>query len=65
VKEKCARILAARGRLITFASGFRIRSGQAHSEDIYPVRGKNLLGGRSGLVSGLRCLFENGNSKKI
>ena len=31
----------------------------------YPRRGKIVLGGRLDLVSGLRCLFENGNSKKL
>jgi len=31
----------------------------------YPGRGKNVSGGRSGLVSRLWCLFENGNSKKF
>ena len=62
VKEKCARILASRGRLITFGSVFRIRSGQVHFEARYRVRVKNVLGRRSGLVSGLRYLFENGNS---
>jgi hypothetical protein len=36
-----------------------------HTEARYPVRGKSVLGGRSGLVSGLRCLFEKGNSKKF
>ena len=65
VKGSCARILTARGRLITFASGHRICSRQMHTEARYPVRGENVLGGRSGLVSDLRCLFENGNSKKF
>ena len=36
-----------------------------HTEARYPVREKNFLGGISGLVSGLWCLFENGNSKKF
>ena len=36
-----------------------------HTKARYPVRGKNVFGGRSGLVSGIRCLFENGNSKKF
>ena len=65
VKGSCARILTARGRLITFSSGLRIHSGKMHTEARYPVREKNFLGGRSGLVSGLWCLFENGNSKKF
>jgi hypothetical protein len=64
MKGSCARILTGRGRLITFASGLRIRSGWMDTEERYPVRGKNSLGGRSGLVLGLRCLLENGNSKK-
>ena len=63
MKLNCARILAAYGRLITFAPTLGIRSGQVHTEVRYPGRGKNVLGGRSGLVSGLRCLLENGNSK--
>ena len=65
VKHNCARILAACGRLITFALGLRIHSGQVHTEVRYPVRGKSISGGRLGLVLGLRCLFENGNSKKF
>ena len=58
MKGSCARILTARGRLITFASGLRIRSGYMHT-------GKIILGGKLGLVLGLRCLLENGNSKKF
>jgi hypothetical protein len=65
VKLNYARILAAYGRLITFAPGLGIHSRQVHTEVRYPGRGKHFLGGRSGLVSGLRCLFENGNSKKF
>jgi hypothetical protein len=65
MKEKCAKILAAYGRLITFASRFRIRSGQMHVEARYPVRGENVSGKISGLVLGLWCLFENGKSKKF
>ena len=65
MKGSCARILTGRGRLITFASGLGIRSEQMHTKDSYPVRGKNVLGRRLGLVSGLQCLFENGNSKKF
>jgi hypothetical protein len=65
MRHRCARILAARGRLIIFDSGLGIRSGQMHIEDRYPVSGKNVLGGISSLVSGLRCLLENGNSKKF
>jgi hypothetical protein len=65
VRQGCARILTGKGRLITFASGLGIRTGQMHIEARYPVRGKNSLGRRLGLVSGLRCLLENGNSKKF
>ena len=65
MKLNCARILAACGRLIIFAPGLGIRSRQVHTEVRYSVRGKNVLGGILGLVSGLRCLFENGNSKKF
>ena len=64
MRGKCARILAARGRLITFDSGLKICSGQ-HTESRYLVSGKNILGRRSGLVLCLRCLIENGNSKKF
>ena len=63
VKGSCARILSGRGRLITFASGLGIHFGWMHTEATYPLRGNNFLCGRSGLVSGLRCLFENGNAK--
>ena len=65
MRHRCARILAVRGRLIIFDSDLGIRSGRMHTEARYPVSGKNVLGGRSGLVSGLRCLLENGNSKKF
>jgi hypothetical protein len=65
VRPRCARILAARGRLITFDSGVGIRSDQMHAEARYPVSGKNFLGGILGLIIGLRCLLENGNSKKF
>ena len=65
MRHRCARILVARGRLITFDSGLRIHSGAMHTEARYPVSGKNLLGGRSGLVFGVWCLLENGNSKKF
>ena len=65
VRPRWARILATPGRLITFDSGVGIRSGQMHTEARYPMSGKNILGGISGLVSGLRCLFENDNSKKF
>ena len=65
MKPNCTRILAAYGRLITFAPGLGIRSEQVHTEVRYPGRGENVLGGISGLVSGLWCLFENGNSKKF
>ena len=43
VKPNCARILAACGRLITFASGLGIRSGQMHNEARYLMRGKKFL----------------------
>ena len=65
MKPRCARILTDAGRWITFDSGVGIYSGQMHTEDRYPVSGKKLLGGRLGLVSGLRFLLENGNSKKF
>ena len=44
VKESCARILTGRERLITFASGLGICSGQMHTEARYSVRGKIVLG---------------------
>ena len=53
VKPRCARILTDAGRWITFDSGVRICSGWMHTEVRYLVSGKKLLGGRSGLVSGL------------
>ena len=53
VKEKCARILAACGRLITFAPGLRIHFGQLHTKVRYSMRGNSVSGRRSGLVSGL------------
>ena len=65
MKHGCARILTSRGRLITFASGLGIRSRQMHTKVRYPGRGKNVLGRRLVLVSGLQCLFENGNSKNL
>ena len=65
MRPKCAGILAARGRLINFDSGIGIRFDQMHTEDRYLFSGKSLLGGRLGLVSGLQCLLENGNSKKF
>ena len=65
VRVKCARFPRLRGRLITFASGLKIRSGQVDMRVRYPGRGKNASGARSGLVSSLRCLFENGISKKF
>ena len=65
VRDKCTRFPRLRGRLITFAPGFKIYFGQVDMRVRYPGIGKNVLGGRSGLVSGLRCLFENGNSKKF
>ena len=65
VKVSCARILTSRGRLITFASRLGIHFGRMHTKARYPVRGKNFLGERSGLVLGLWCLLENGNSKKF
>jgi hypothetical protein len=65
VKANCARILTARGKPITFASGAGFHSRQVHTEVRYLVRGNSISGGRSILVSGFRCLFENGNSKKF
>ena len=53
VRPRCARILAAPRRLITFDSGVGIFSGQMHTEARYLVNGKKILGGISGLVSGL------------
>ena len=63
MKGSCARIPTGRGRLITFALGLGIHLEWMHTEARYLVRGKNVLGGKSVLFSGLRCLFENGNSK--
>ena len=65
MRQRCARILAARRRLITFAPGLGICSGQVDMRVRYLGRGKNVSDGRSGLVSSLRCLLENGNSNKF
>ena len=65
MKDRCARKVIEAGRWITFDSGVGICSGQMHTESRYPASGKKILGVRSGLVSGLRCLLENGNSKKF
>ena len=65
MRPRCARILAAPGRLITFDSGVRISVGRMHIEARYLVSGKNILDRRSVFVSGLWCLLENGNSKKF
>ena len=65
MKPRCARILTDAGRWITFDSGVGICSGRMHTEARHPVSGKKILGGRSGLVSSLRRLLENGNSKKF
>ena len=65
MKPIYARILATCGRLITFSPRIKIPSGQVHIEVTYPMRGNYVSGGISGLVSGLQCLFENGNSKKF
>jgi hypothetical protein len=65
MKLNCARILVTCGRLITFAPKLEICSGQVHTDVRYPGRGENVLGGISGLLSGLWCLFENGKSKKF
>ena len=65
VRPRCVRILATHGRLITFDSSLGIHSSQMHTEARYPMNGKNLLREIPGLVSGLRCLLENGNSKKF
>ena len=51
------------GRWIKFDSGVGICPSQMHTEARYLVRGKILFDGRSGLVSVLRYLRENGNSK--
>ena len=63
VKHNYARILAARGRLITFASSAGFQSEQVHIGFKYPMRGNYVSDGISGLLSSFRCLFENGNSK--
>lgn len=65
MKPRCAMILTDVARWITFDSGVGICSGQMHTKARYPVSGKKILGRRSGLVSGLWCLLENGNSKKF
>ena len=65
VKGRCARKVTEVGRWITFDSGVGIYSGQMHTKARYLGIGKNILGGRSGLVSGLWCLLENGISKKF
>jgi hypothetical protein len=65
VRQGCTRILIGKGRQITFSSGLEILSEWMHTEARYLVRWKNFLGGGSGLVSGLWCLLENGNSKKF
>ena len=65
MRQGCARILTGRGRLITFASGLGIHFGQMHTEARCPMSGKNVLRGISALVSGLRCLLDDGNSKKF
>ena len=65
MRQRCVKILAARGRLIIFDSGLGIRSKQVHTEARYLVRGKNVLGEILGLELGLWCLLENGNSKKF
>ena len=65
MRQRCSRTLASHGRLITFSSGLGIRSGQVHTEAGYLVRGEILVGGILGLVLALRCLLENGNSKKF
>jgi hypothetical protein len=65
VKRRCARIVKEAGRWINFDSGVGICLGQKHTEARYLVSGKNILDGISGLVLGLWCLLENGNSKKF
>ena len=65
MKPKYARILTDAGRWITFHSGVGICSGWMHTEARYLGSRRNILGGRSGLVLGLQCLLENGNSKKF
>ena len=53
------------GRWLKFDSGVGIYPGQMHTEARYLGRRKIILYRRSGLVLGLRCLLENGNSKKF
>ena len=65
VREKCTRFPKLRGRLINFAPWLKICSGQIDMRVRYLGRGKNSLGARSSLVSGLRYFTENGNSKKF
>ena len=54
MREKCTRFPRLRGRLINFAPGLRIRSGQVDMRVRYPGRGKNASGARLSLISGLR-----------
>jgi hypothetical protein len=61
VRGKCARIPKLRRRLITVASGVENCSEQMDMQARCPRRGNYFLGARSGLVSGLLYLFENGN----
>jgi hypothetical protein len=65
VKGMCARKVTEAGRWISFDLGVGICSKWMHTEARYLGSGKKLLGGISGLVLGLRCLLENGNSKKF
>ena len=62
MKANCARILIARGRLITFASGAGIHSGKMDMVVRCLMIGNSILGARSGLVFGFWYLFENGKS---
>ena len=53
------------GRWINFDLGVGICPGRMHTKARYLGSGKNILGGRWGLLSGLQFLLENGNSKKF
>ena len=65
VRQRCARKVKEAGRWIKIDSGVGICPGQMYTQAGYLGSGKNILGRRSGLVLGLRCLLENGNSKKF
>ena len=65
VKRRCTRIVKEAGRWINLDSGVGICPDQMHTKARYLGSGKNLLGRILGLVSGLKCLLEYGNSKKF